>query len=245
MLACRVLYSSTRAVRKKINMASSSAHPLDGLKIGFIGAGMMASAMIRGLIAQGIPAASIFACDLDQGSLDRLALPVTNTFLRDASSVANKADVIVIAVKPYGVVPVLQEISPVIDAAGSSTKVVVSIAAGITLEAIEGALPNGTRVVRCMPNTPCLVGEAAVGFARGKSSIPIDGDITRGLFTGRILEVGEKDIDAVTAVSGSGPAYVFLFIESLADAGVRAGILFCNEHADPPLIFVVFALLQD
>lgn len=90
---------------------------------------------------------------------------------------------------------------------------------------MESALPEGSHVVRSMPNTPCLVGQAAVAFARGKSCVDEDAAIAAALFSGTVMEVAEKDLDAVTALSGSGPAYVFLFIEALADAGVRQGAI--------------------
>eukprot|EP00614_Pseudopedinella_elastica_P027519 CAMPEP_0172643882 /NCGR_PEP_ID=MMETSP1068-20121228/238769_1 /TAXON_ID=35684 /ORGANISM="Pseudopedinella elastica, Strain CCMP716" /LENGTH=277 /DNA_ID=CAMNT_0013458037 /DNA_START=16 /DNA_END=849 /DNA_ORIENTATION=+ len=201
---------------------ASSAAALGGCKIGFLGCGMMASAMIRGLIAGGVPPSAIMGCDLAQASLD--ALPAGCLGTLNAADVVTHADVVVVAVKPYTVSSILEGVSPAIQAKGPASTLVVSIAAGVTIATLEGSVPAGTRVVRCMPNTPCLVGEAAVAFARGKSSVGGDSALTSALFTGTVLEVAEKDLDAVTALSGSGPAYVFVFIEALADAGVRAGL---------------------
>jgi len=184
---------------------------------------MMAGAMIRGLIASGVAPADLMACDISQACLDNYAAEGLRTSL-NASDVVAASDIIVIAVKPYTVTSILAEVSPAVTAAGPTSKLFVSICAGVTLEVVEGALPATTRVVRAMPNTPCLVGEAAVGFARGAASPAGDAVLTAALFKGTVLEVQENQLDGVTAVSGSGPAYVFLFIEALADAGVKAGL---------------------
>ena len=127
--------------------------------------------------------------------------------------------------KPYMVGTVLEACRGQL-AENPARVLVVSIAAGVPLAALESFVPSATRVVRCMPNTPCLVGCAAVGFALGGACAKGAGDAeaTTALFAGTVLEVKEADLDAVTAVSGSGPAYVFLFIEALADGGVRAGL---------------------
>lgn len=184
---------------------------------------MMAGAMIRGLIASGVAPADLMACDLNKDALEGYAAQGLRTSM-NASDVVAGSDIVVIAVKPYSVTSILAEVSPAVDVAGPGSKLFVSICAGVTLEVLEGALPTGTRVVRSMPNTPCLVGEAAVAFCRGVASPVTDATLASALFKGTVLEVAEKDLDAVTAVSGSGPAYVFLFIEALADAGVRAGL---------------------
>jgi len=110
-------------------------------------------------------------------------------------------------------------------AAAESEAVVISIAAGVTLTTLEKNLP-GRRVIRVMPNTPCLVGEAASGFALGKLANDSDRDIVKTIFgsVGIAMEVSEHLLDAVTGLSGSGPAYVFQFIEALSDGGVRSGL---------------------
>ncbi|KAJ1460075.1 pyrroline-5-carboxylate reductase dimerization-domain-containing protein [Pelagophyceae sp. CCMP2097] len=190
------------------------------LNVGFIGSGAMASAMMQGLLKQGKSPLTMIASDPYEGCRANVAaLGITAT--SDNAAVAKFADVIVIATKPNVVVAALESIAACVDA---KSKLVVSIAAGVPLTTMEAALGAGARVVRTMPNTPCLVGEAAVGVAPGAAATAEDVGVAKGLFTGVTVEVAEKDLDAVTALSGSGPAYVFLFIEALADAGVRAGL---------------------
>jgi pyrroline-5-carboxylate reductase len=125
-------------------------------------------------------------------------------------------------VKPDQVAGVLGEISPAL----GSNHLVISIAAGVTLSRLESCVPAGIRVIRVMPNTPALVGESASAFAHGTHATPHDSEIARKLLgsVGLVLEVKEKLLDAVTGVSGSGPAYAFLMIEALADGGVAAGL---------------------
>ena len=198
---------------------AESKSVLDGKKIGFIGAGAMASAIMGGLLESGVAASALMAADPYVGCRDKAAaLGIATT--ESNSAVATACDVIVVAVKPGVVVEALKGI-----AAAANGKVVVSIAAGVTLATLEAALePWDVRCVRTMPNTPCLVGEAAVGVARGAKAT--DGDVAaaRALFSGTVVDVDEKLLNAVTALSGSGPAYVFLFMEALADGGVRAGL---------------------
>jgi len=129
-------------------------------------------------------------------------------------------DVVILAVKPNNVPAACEDIIKI-----PSEALVISIAAGVTLGKLEEALP-GRKVVRVMPNTPCLVGEAATAFASGKLVTEQDKDTVKAIFgaVGLALEVDEKLLDAVTGLSGSGPAYVFQFIEALSDGGVRAGL---------------------
>mmetsp|Transcript_394 Transcript_394/g.1438 ORF Transcript_394/g.1438 Transcript_394/m.1438 type:complete len:270 (+) Transcript_394:73-882(+) len=191
---------------------------LHGLKIGFIGAGAMATSMIQGLLRSGVPSSALAASDPYEASRKKVSdLGVFST--TDNLAVAVKSDVLVLAVKPNVLEDVLSGLRWHVE-----RKLLVSIAAGKKIGTIEHAMGRETRVVRTMPNTPCLVGEAAVGVAKGKYTLDGDVAIAKALFTGVCVEVAEKDLDAVTALSGSGPAYVFLFIEALADAGVKAGL---------------------
>ena len=193
---------------------------LVGKTVGFIGGGAMASSMISGLLTEGVPCGKICAADPFKGSrekLEKLGVHATESNVE----VARRADVLVLAVKPNVVVSVLQEIF------GSDEKfspLIVSIAAGVSIETMDEASFKRQRIIRSMPNTPCLVGEAAVGIAKQERATADDVETAKSLFKGICVEVAEKDLDAVTALSGSGPAYVFLFIEALADAGVRAGL---------------------
>jgi len=182
----------------------------------------MASALAAGLIRAGtLPPSAIFASDRDEGQLAKLRALGVTTFT-DNTKVVKAASVIVLAVKPHVVPPVLQEIAPHLQ----SKHLIVSIAAGVTIKTIEGAVPAGTRVVRVMPNTPCLVGASASAFALGSHASKEDGENVLLIFSsvGKALPIEESKLDAVTGLSGSGPAYIFVLIEALADGGVRVGL---------------------
>lgn len=127
-----------------------------------------------------------------------------------------------VAVKPQYVASVLAEVRPVL----APTTVVVSIAAGVTLDTLLACAGDGARVVRVMPNTPCLVGESAAAMCLGGAADADDAAAVRALFSavGVVHTVDERLLSAVTGLSGSGPAYIFLMIEALADGGVRAGL---------------------
>jgi pyrroline-5-carboxylate reductase len=192
-------------------------------RLGFIGAGNMAEAVVRGLRqAELLPRENIAVSDpSDQRrSLfrDQLDVAVVAT---NAALVA-RSDVVVLAVKPQMIDTVLAEVGPLLDPA----KLVVSIVAGVTLSRLARFCPAGTRLVRTMPNTPMLVGRGMVALARGPDATSDDAELVRELFaTGAtVIEVPEEKLDAVTAVSGSGPAYFFLLVEALASAGVAAGL---------------------
>jgi len=200
----------------------SAKEALSTATIAFIGAGMMASALMDGLITSQVVAspANISCADPWQGCRDAAT---TKGFFAAASNgqVLERAkDVVVIAVKPNIVKSACEDIAAV-----KSDALIISIAAGITIEALESSMP-GRRVIRVMPNTPCLVGEAAAGFSLGSLATDYDKETVKGIFgaVGVCVEVTETMLDAVTGLSGSGPAYVFLFIEALADGGVRSGL---------------------
>lgn len=190
--------------------------------IGFIGAGMMASSLIDGIVAQGLRTPNqIYCSDIYPPARDAAAKKGYNATESNAVVCANSDNAIFLAVKPNCVTGACKDIMEAKD----SGAVIVSIAAGVTLESLEKALP-GRRVVRVMPNTPCLVGEAACGFALGTHATDDDRTLVKTLLdaVGIAMEVGEILLNAVTGVSGSGPAYVFQFIEALSDGGVRAGL---------------------
>jgi pyrroline-5-carboxylate reductase len=191
-------------------------------KIAFIGGGNMAEALIKGLIAAGTAAPDhILVTDI---SADRLAhLHQTYGVTRTGNSeAAREADIILLCVKPQVVERALAEIASAID----DKKLVVSIAAGIATAKIEKALKEGSHVVRVMPNTPALVLAGAAALAAGKNATADDLALTQSIFNsvGRAVIVEEKLMDAVTGLSGSGPAYVFMIIDALSDAGVKAGL---------------------
>ena len=200
----------------KCSLTMAAAGVLAGLKIGFIGSGAMATSMMSGLLRAGVAPSQLTASDPFEASRKKVSdLGVATS--ESNETVVEQSDVVVVAVKPNVVVKALKGLE-------FDQKLIVSIAAGVETKTIDIALQGRGRVVRTMPNTPCLVGEAAVGIARGPRAEDSDIEIAKALFTGLCVQVPEKDLDAVTALSGSGPAYVFLFIDALADAGVQAGL---------------------
>jgi pyrroline-5-carboxylate reductase len=191
--------------------------------IGFIGAGNMAEAMIRGLTKGGhIAAERIIASGPRRERLDALAKQFAIRVTTDNREVARGSNLVVLAVKPQILDRVLREVGDQL----SADTLVVSIAAGIDTAAIEEAIAPGVRVVRAMPNTPALVGAAATAIAAGKLASPSDLATARALFdaVGITVVLDEAHLDAVTGLSGSGPAYIFLILEALADAGVKVGL---------------------
>ncbi len=191
-------------------------------KIAFIGGGNMAEALIKGLIAAGTAKPDhILVTDV---SVDRLAhLHQTYGVMQKGNGeAAREADIIILCVKPQVVERVLTDISSAVDA----KKLVISIAAGIVIAKIEKGLKESSHVVRVMPNTPALVLAGAAALAGGKNATSDDLALTQGIFNsvGRAVIVEEKLMDAVTGLSGSGPAYVFMIIDALSDAGVKEGL---------------------
>mmetsp|Transcript_13906 Transcript_13906/g.18559 ORF Transcript_13906/g.18559 Transcript_13906/m.18559 type:complete len:290 (+) Transcript_13906:50-919(+) len=194
---------------------------LVGKSIGFIGAGAMATAMMSGLLRNGVALEKLMTSDPFIGSRENIEKSLHVDTTDDNAKVVRHADVIVLAVKPHVIGPALHSIKNALD---PNKHLIVSIAAGINIATIATNCQPGQRIIRTMPNTPCLVGQAAVGLAPGPFATEEDVLIAQALFSGLCVRVAEKDLDAVTALSGSGPAYVYIFIEALADAGVRAGL---------------------
>jgi pyrroline-5-carboxylate reductase len=194
-----------------------------GEKIAIIGGGKMGSIIAQGLFEQKIfSKRDITVTDIDSDRLDFIRSTMGLKVSHDNINSAKNADIIIIAVKPQNMAAALNEFGSVID----SSKIVISIAAGITTSFIEASLPKGARVLRVMPNTPALVGEGAAAVARGSCATTGDIKLTRAILdaVGMSVEVDEKLMDAVTGLSGSGPAYFFLIIEALVEAGVKLGL---------------------
>eukprot|EP00580_Thalassiosira_gravida_P007836 CAMPEP_0201631248 /NCGR_PEP_ID=MMETSP0493-20130528/5295_1 /ASSEMBLY_ACC=CAM_ASM_000838 /TAXON_ID=420259 /ORGANISM="Thalassiosira gravida, Strain GMp14c1" /LENGTH=283 /DNA_ID=CAMNT_0048102551 /DNA_START=34 /DNA_END=885 /DNA_ORIENTATION=+ len=194
--------------------------------IGFIGTGMMASALIDGIVAKGIRTPTQIHCsDIYPPARDAASKKGYNATPSSAIVCANSDNAIFLAVKPNCVMDACKDIMNAGTGTDSNDAVIISIAAGVTLQSLEAALP-GRRVVRVMPNTPCLVGEAACGFALGTHATESDRTLVKTLLdaVGVSMEVNEILLNAVTGLSGSGPAYVFQFIEALSDGGVRSGL---------------------
>lgn len=203
---------------------SEGVDTLSGHRIGFIGCGTMAQALAGGLVAAGVPAADLRGADLspEQRKQFEERLGIDTTANND--ELVAGSDVIVICVKPNVVTVVISALDGV---AELDQKLWISIAAGIGLRTYDEHLPDSTRVIRCMPNTPALVGEAASALCPNAHASDDDLAIAEALFsavgttwTTRV----EEQLDAVTGLSGSGPAYVFLILEALVDAGVRQGL---------------------
>ena len=190
---------------------------------GFIGSGKMATALIKGMIRAGLaPAESICASD---------PLPAARTALHSDTGVeifdsnldvARRSDVLVLAVKPQSMRDVLNELRSVVTA----EHLVVSVAAGVAIATIDEGLGGRGGIVRVMPNTPALVGEGASAYAMGPRTVAEDEAVVKGCLesVGRAVRVPESLLDAVTGLSGSGPAFVYLMIEALSDGGVRVGL---------------------
>jgi len=194
------------------------------LLVGFLGAGKMATAMAQGLVKAGlVKAGNIMAADVAEGARSSFtrAVPGARVFTSNVE-VVREARVVVLAVKPGQAPEVLREVQPFF----TPEHLLVSIAAGVTLNRLQSLLGSAARVVRVMPNTPALVGAAACGFAMGERVLPSDAGLVERMLSaiGCAFEVKESLLDAVTGLSGSGPAYAFLIIEALSDGGVAAGL---------------------
>jgi pyrroline-5-carboxylate reductase len=191
-------------------------------KISFIGAGNMASSIIGGLIESGVPAGLIVATDLHEESRNKASQSFGIQTSDDNLAACRGADVLVLAVKPQGLKAVCEEIAPALE----SHCVVLSIAAGINCDAMQRWL-GPAAIVRAMPNTPALVGEGASGYFANELTSSEQKNICQHILqaVGLAIEVEqESHIDSVTAVSGSGPAYFFLMLEAMAEAGGKLGL---------------------
>ncbi len=193
------------------------------LSIGFLGAGKMATALAKGFVQAGlVTGKQIIASDLYAGARESFARDVGATVTASNAEVVKGAQVLILAVKPDQAAGLLAEIH----AAFTPNHLLVSIAAGVPIAKLEAGLSPGARVIRVMPNTPALVGASASAFALGKSATAEDGALAEKLFSavGVAYLVKESLLDAVTGLSGSGPAYVYQFIEALSDGGVAGGL---------------------
>ena len=195
---------------------------IKGKKIGFLGGGNMGEALIRGIVKTGIvPPQELFVTDVRLDRLEELSRTYGLHTLSDNALLVRRVDVVILAVKPQILKAVLQEIAP-----ATPGKLLVSIAAGVSTTEIRRHLPAGTRLIRCMPNTPALVLEGATALARGRDLAPGDLETAQAIFeaVGRVVVLEEEHMDAVTGLSGSGPAYIALVVEALADGGVKVGL---------------------
>lgn len=193
------------------------------VNIGFLGAGKMATALAKGFIRAGLVAPNqVKASDPSEGARAAFAGATGAMTTSSNQEIVHFANVLLLAVKPDQVVSVLTELRSRI----GSDHLVISIAAGVPLSKLEAALDTGARVIRVMPNTPALVGASATAFSLGSAATANDRALAEQLFSavGLAFVVKESLLDAVTGLSGSGPAYLYLVIEALSDGGVAAGL---------------------
>jgi pyrroline-5-carboxylate reductase len=197
----------------------------DHLHVGFLGAGKMATALAQGWLNAGLlHAERLRASDPVPDARTAFAKATAGQAHPNNRQVVAESDVVILAVKPQQMADVLAEINGPVK---ERQPLLVSVAAGVSLQSIATALGLTTgRLVRVMPNTPCLVGASASAYTAGPGTPAEDVRLVHRLFNavGRAFEVPEKLLDAVTGLSGSGPAFVFVIIEALSDGGVRMGL---------------------
>jgi pyrroline-5-carboxylate reductase len=192
-------------------------------RLGVLGAGKMGSALVRSFIGAGLVSPDrVIASDVDRSSLDRLRKETGIKVTRDNVEAAKSSEILLVALKPDVCRTALREIRGCL----GPNHLIVSIAAGLPIKAIEEAVGERRRIIRVMPNTPCLVGAGASGYSPGKGATSEDRDDVQALLSsvGIAFELPEKHLNAVTGLSGSGPAYGFMVIEALADGGVKMGL---------------------
>ena len=196
---------------------------LEGLRVGFLGCGAMARALAGGLVESGVPASQILGSDPFEGAREHFTESIGAESTTDNARVVSESDVVILAVKPGAVAGLLAAL----DAAICEKPLWISIAAGVPLSHLQDALPAGARVVRTMPNTPALVGAGSTAWYPAptvgqEDAVRVEAVLNAAGWCWRAPN--EDLLDAVTGLSGSGPAYVFLILEALGDAGVRQGL---------------------
>jgi pyrroline-5-carboxylate reductase len=191
-------------------------------RIGFIGGGNMAEAFIKGLLKGGYEAADLLIAEPTESRRSFLTSTYGVTTTDDNRAVVSGSAIIILAIKPQITAPVVAALAP----AFTAEKLLISILAGVATATLEELLGQKPRVVRAMPNTPALVGCGATGLCHGRYAHETDLLLAQQLFTtfGMACLVSEAQLDAVTGLSGSGPAYIFTVIEALADGGVQEGL---------------------
>ena len=191
--------------------------------IGFIGAGKMATAIIKGLLNSGLfDKDHIIASEPNKDYAHKIEKELGIKMVHNNREAAAEADIILLAVKPFVVKEVLTEIEDRID----DTKLIVTIAAGISSKKVEDVLEKTARVVKVMPNTPALLGVGMSAVCKGEHASDEDFDEVVKIFesVGKVVKVKEQEIDAITGVSGSGPAFYYYIIDEIAKAGEKLGL---------------------
>lgn len=191
-------------------------------KLGIAGGGAMGSALLKGIINHGlIPAADIYIAEIDSLKREKLTAEYHIQAVGNMAEVVHECDTIILAVKPQMMAGLLKGLAGGIE----HKPLLISIAAGVSLASLESQLPNG-RFVRVMPNTPARIGKGVAVISSGHNITKEDLQWVEKIFgcIGKVLVLPENYLDAVTAVSGSGPAYIYYFIEAMVDAGVMLGL---------------------
>jgi pyrroline-5-carboxylate reductase len=192
------------------------------MKLGVIGCGKMGSALLKGAINSGaVEAADVHVHDAFAECAEKLAADTGATAAGSNAAVVQNSEAVLLCTKPQDLLDMIRLLPPL-----GGGHLFISIAAGMPLAKLEDALGEDVRAIRVMPNTPALIGKGASAFARGNCATEADAEFVAALLgsVGSVVEVPEKLLDAVTGLSGSGPAYVYTVIEALADGGVLAGI---------------------
>ncbi|MBI4589895.1 MAG: pyrroline-5-carboxylate reductase [Candidatus Rokubacteria bacterium] len=196
---------------------------MKGKKVGFLGGGNMGEALIRGLLkAELVPPEDVFVTDVRLDRLQQLGKLYGIHTLSDNALLVRRVDVVIVAVKPQIIHAVLKEVAPAV----TTRKLFISLAAGVPTAALRADLPKSVRLIRVMPNTPALVLEGVTAVAQADGLQRGDLETAQEIFgaVGKVVVLDEELLDAVTGLSGSGPAYVALMIEALADGGVKVGL---------------------
>lgn len=191
------------------------------MKLGIIGAGHMGSAIIKGYIAGGADPHNVTVCGHHPEKLRAMSEEL-GISVASVESLTAASDIVIIAVKPKDVADVLYDMEP----AFTADKILVSIAAGRTISSLAASCSTARKIIRVMPNTPAAVGEGMTVLSRSELVTDADYELVKSVFEGigLVQEMPEKLMDAVTGLSGSGPAYVYMMIEALADGGVYCGL---------------------
>lgn len=204
------------------NIQKNGDYSMD-IKLGFVGTGNMGSALIKSLVkANFLPAEKISTFDVDKNKMDQLKAETGIGYFGTAKELVQWSDIIVLAVKPNILKNVLEDLKPVID----DKKVIVSFAVGIPVSFYEDILGTDKKIVRSMPNTPAMVGEGMTLLCQNENVTELELSIVKQMFdcAGKCEYLSEKLMNEVTALTGSSPAYVFMFIEAMADGAVLSGI---------------------
>jgi pyrroline-5-carboxylate reductase len=202
---------------------SKTSRSNTALAIAVIGGGKMGSALVKGVLRAGLAKPkNVWIAEPVETLREKMAGETGVNVTADNLAAVRRAQLVVLAVKPDVVPQVLSEIKPVFTA----QHLLLSIAAGVPIAKLEAGLPAGARVIRVMPNTPSLVGSGAAGFALGTNASAADASLAQNILgaVGVAFQLPEKLLDAVTGLSGSGPAYIYVVIEALSDGGVAMGL---------------------